>query len=140
MQPTALVNEAFIRMLDRRAPDCQSRSKFYGFAAHPMRQILIDHALAVKRCGQPVHISLEDDLFVSPERDADLIALDDALQRLAALDSRKTKVVELRFLGGLSVEETAQVLNVSEVTVRRDWQFAKAWLLREVCGENVDGP
>ncbi len=137
LQPTALVHEAFLRMVARDAPDCQNRSHFYGVASHLMRQILIDHARtrhAGKRGGGKAHISLEENLVVSPEREADLVALDDALERLSALDPRKTQVVELRFFGGLSVEESAEALKVSEVTVRRDWQFAKAWLVRELGG------
>jgi RNA polymerase sigma factor (TIGR02999 family) len=137
LQPTALVHEAFLRLVARDAPDCQNRSHFYGVASHLMRQILIDHARsrqAGKRGGRKAHISLDEDLVVSRDREADLVALDDALERLAALDPRKTSVVELRFFGGLSVEESAEVLKVSEVTVRRDWQFAKTWLLRELGG------
>ena len=137
LQPTALVHEAFLRMVSRDAPDCQNRSHFYGVASHLMRQILIDHARtrhAGKRGGGKADISLEENLVVSREREPDLVALDDALERLSALDPRKTQVVELRFFGGLSVEESAEVLKVSEVTVRRDWQFAKAWLFRELGG------
>jgi RNA polymerase sigma factor (TIGR02999 family) len=136
LQPTALVHEAFLRLVGRRAPACQNRSQFYGVAAHVMRQILVDQARtrkAAKRGGHAVHLSLEEDLVGSGGgQDFDLMALDEALERLAAVDPRKTKVVEMRFFGGLSVEETADVLNVSEVTVRRDWQFAKAWLLHEL--------
>jgi RNA polymerase sigma-70 factor (ECF subfamily) len=142
LQPTALVHEAFIRLIDRSTPDCQNRSQFYGVAAHLMRQILIDHARtrqAVKRGGHVVRLSLEEDLVVSHERDTDLLALDDALERLAAIDPRRSRMVELRFFGGLSVEETAEVLKVSEKTVRRDWQFTKTWLLRELSGEKRDG-
>ncbi len=142
LQPTALVHEAFLRLIDRSAPDCQNRSQFFAVAAHLMRQILIDHARArraVKRGGHVVRLSLEQDLVVSRERDTDLLALDDALERLAALDPRKSRIVELRFFGGLSVEETAEVLKISEKTVRRDWQFAKTWLLRELGGEKGDG-
>jgi RNA polymerase sigma factor (TIGR02999 family) len=107
-----------------------------------MRQILIDHARtrqAVKRGGHFVHSSLDEDLVVSREREADLVALDEALERLAAIDPRKAKVVEMRYFGGLSVQESAEVLKISEVTVRRDWQFAKTWLLRELRGEKGDG-
>jgi RNA polymerase sigma factor (TIGR02999 family) len=141
LQPTALVHEAFLRLAGR-APDCENRSQFYGIAAHLMRQILIDHARnrqAVKRGSRFVHLSLEEDLVVSHEQDGDLLALDEALERLAAVDPRKSRVVELRFFGGLSLEEAAEVLNVSEKTVRRDWQFAKTWLLRELSGEKGDG-
>jgi RNA polymerase sigma factor (TIGR02999 family) len=142
LQPTALVHEAFLRLLGRDAPDCQNRAEFYGVAARLMRQILIDHARtrqAVKRGGHAVHLSLEEDLVVSAARETDLVALDDALKRLAAVDPRQSQIVELRFFGGLSVEETAEVLKVSKKTVRRDWQFAKAWLLRELSGEKGYG-
>jgi RNA polymerase sigma-70 factor (ECF subfamily) len=101
----------------------------------------VDHARtrqALKRGGPAAHLSLEEDLVVSPERDADLVALDDALERLAAIDPRKSQVVEMRFFGGLSVEEIAEVVKISEKTVRRDWQFAKAWLLHELSGEKGD--
>jgi len=142
LQPTALVHEAFIRLAGH-APDCENRSQFYGVAAHLMRQILIDHARtrrAVKRGGGCEHLSFDGDLVVSPERDADLVALDEALERLSAADPRKARVVELRFFGGLSVQESAEVLNISQVTVRRDWQFAKTWLLRELKSSHDDGP
>jgi len=141
LQPTALVHEAFLRLAGQ-APDCENRSQFYGVAAHLMRQILIDHARtrqAVKRGGRVEHLCLDGELVVSHERDADLVALDEALERLAAVDPRKARVVEMRFFGGLSVQESAEVLNVSEVTVRRDWQFAKTWLLRAISGDKRDG-
>ena len=141
LQPTALVHEAFLRLLGN-APDCENRAQFFGVAAHLMRQILVDHArtrLAAKRGGDVVHLSLEADLVVSHEQEPNLVALDEALERLAAVDPRKARVVELRFFGGLSVEESAEALHVSEVTVRRDWQFAKSWLLRELTGEKGDG-
>jgi RNA polymerase sigma factor (TIGR02999 family) len=142
LQPTALVHEAFLRMVGRRAPDCENRSAFYGVAARVMRQILVDHARtrhALKRGGHAVTLSLEEDVIVTREREIDLVALDEALERLAAIDARKSKVVELRFFGGLSVEEITEVLHISEKTVRREWQFAKAWLLRELGGERSDG-
>jgi RNA polymerase sigma factor (TIGR02999 family) len=144
LQPTALVHEAFLRLVGR-APDCENRSQFYGVAAHLMRQILVDHARtreAAKRGGGSEHLCLDEELVVSLERDTDLtdlVALDEALDRLAAADSRKARVVELRFFGGLSVQESAEVLNVAEKTVRRDWQFAKTWLLRELSREKGDG-
>ena len=140
LQPTALVHEAFLR-LAAGALDCESRSHFFGIAAHLMRQILTDHARtrhAAKRGGHHERISLEGDLVVSPEREASLVALDEALEQLAALDPRKAQVVEMRFFGGLSVEESAEALKVSEVTVRRDWQFAKTWLLRELSRNQGD--
>jgi RNA polymerase sigma-70 factor, ECF subfamily len=139
LQPTALVHEAFLRLAGN-SPECANRSQFYGLAAHLMRQILVDHARtrqAVKRGGRFVRISLDAELVVSPEQHADLVALDEALERLAALDQRKARIVEMRFFGGLSVQESAEALNISEVTVRRDWQFAKTWLLRELSEESV---
>jgi RNA polymerase sigma factor (TIGR02999 family) len=141
LQPTALVHEAFLRLVGN-APNCENRAQFYGVAAHLMRQILVDHARtrqAVKRGGHFVHVSLEDDLVMSQDQEPILVALDEALELLAAVDPRKARVVELRFFGGLSVEESAEALDVSEVTVRRDWQFAKAWLLRELSREKSDG-
>ena len=137
LQPTALVHEVFLRFVGR-APDFKNPSQFYGIAAHLMREILIDHARnrqAAKRRSHFVLLNLNEELVVSRERDADLVALDEALERLAALDPRKARVVEMRFFGGLSVQESAEVLNVSEKTVRRDWQFAKTWLLRELSRE-----
>src|SRR5262249_37313932 len=117
-----------------RMPQCENRSHFYGIAAHLMRQILIDHARTrqvAKRGGSLPRLSLKDDFVVSPELEPNFILLDEALQRLPLVDARKAPVVELQFFGGLSVEESAEVMNVSEVTVRRDCQFAKTWLLRE---------
>jgi RNA polymerase sigma factor (TIGR02999 family) len=142
LQPTALVHDAFLRLVGRRAPDCQNRSAFLGVAARLMRQILIDHARtrrALKRGGPAVRLSLDERLIGSPEQDIGLVALDSALERLAVADPRKSQVVELRFFGGLSVEETAAVLGISEKTVRRDWQFARVWLLRELSREENGG-
>lgn len=142
LQPTALVHEAFIRMIGY-VPDCHNRSEFFGLAARLMRHILVDHARArgadKRGGGQVVRLTLEEDIIGAREQDADLMALDEALVRLAALDPRKAQVVELRFFAGLSVEETAEALTLSDKTVRRDWQFAKAWLLRELSGEKDDG-
>lgn len=138
LEPTALVHEAYLRLVDSSLPDWRSRAHFYGVAAHLMRQILVDHARerdAAKRGGRAVHLSFDEDLALSPEREPDLVALDDALERLAACSPRKAQVVELRFFGGLSEEEIAELLKVSAVTVRRDWQFSKAWLLRELTGK-----
>jgi RNA polymerase sigma factor (TIGR02999 family) len=134
LQPTALVHEAFIR-LSGRTLDCENRSQFYGIAAHAMRQILVDHARArhrMKRGGGLRHLSLNEDLVVAREREGDLVALDEMLEHLAALDPRKARVVEMRFFGGLDIQEIAEALNISGVTVRRDWQFAKSWLLRQL--------
>ena len=141
LQPTALVHEAFLRLAGD-APHCENRSEFYGIAARLMRQILIDYARtrqAVKRGGRFERLDLDGELVASRDREPDLVALDEALERLAALNPRKARVVELRFFGGLSAQESAEVLNVSEVTVKRDWQFARTWLLRELRGDNGDG-
>jgi len=138
LQPTALVHEAYLRLVGNSVPDWESRTHFYGVAARLMRQILVDHAReqhALKRGGQFCHISLAEPLALSPGQEPDLVALNDAIERLAASGPRKAQVVELRFFGGLTEEETAEVLQVSAVTVRRDWQFAKAWLLRELAGK-----
>jgi len=135
LEPTALVHEAYLRLVDSNLPDWRNRTHFYGVAAHLMRQILVDNARernALKRGGGAVHLSLEEHLALSPEQETDLVALDDALERLAACAPRKAQVVELRFFGGLSEDEIAEVLKVSAVTVRRDWQFSKSWLLREL--------
>jgi len=133
LQATALVHEAYLRLVDQHARDLKSRSQFYGIAAHLMRQILVDHARrrnAGKRAGD--HVSLEDSVSFAPERSAGLVALDEALNALEKVDPRKCKAVELRYFGGLSMEETAQALEVSPVTVRRDLRMAESWLYHEM--------
>jgi len=133
LQTSALVNEAYVRLIDQHSVDWQSRTQFFSIASRLMRRILVDHARAhnrVKRGGGALQVSLDEAASVSGERAAELIALDDALSDLAAIDQRKTQVVELRFFGGMSVEEIAAVLKVSAVTVMRDWSTAKAWLKR----------
>ena len=135
LQTTALVNEAYLRLIDSSRVRWQNRAHFFAVSAQLMRRILVDAARSrrkLKRGGDAIHVSLDEALSVSNEPAADLIALDEALTALAAFDGRKSKVVELRFFGGLSVDETAEVLNVSVMTVMRDWSFAKAWLLREL--------
>lgn len=135
LQPTALVHEAYLRLTKLHDVDWQSRSHFFATAATVMRRILVDHARARnanKREGGRDAVSLEEALVVSPARSAQLIALDDALNRLAKLDFRRSKIVELRFFGGLSEEEIGEVLGVSARTVKRDWRVAKAWLYNEV--------
>jgi len=135
LQTTALVNEAYLRLIDQRQVRWQNRAHFFGVSAQLMRRILVDLARArhyLKRGGEARQVELDEALVISPERDADLVALDDALQALAAFDPRKAQVVELRFFGGLSVAETAEVLQISTDTVTRDWQAAKAWLYREM--------
>jgi RNA polymerase sigma factor (TIGR02999 family) len=140
LQTTALVNEAYMRLVDYKGMQWQNRAHFFAVSAQVMRRILVDHARRrnLKRGGGVQHVSLEDTAIVGGDRAADLIALDDALNELAKLDARKAEVVEMRFFGGLSVEETAEVLKVSPVTVMRDWRTAKAWLYREL-GGTTDG-
>jgi RNA polymerase sigma factor (TIGR02999 family) len=141
LQTTALVNEAYMRLVDYKGMRWQNRAHFFAVSAQLMRRILVDHARRrnLKRGGGVQHVSLEQTAIMGPDRAADLVALDDALDTLARLDPRKVQVVEMRFFGGLSVEETAEVLKVSPVTVMRDWSTAKAWLYRELTGGTTDG-
>ena len=135
LQPTALVHEAYLRLADQTATPWQSRAHFFALAAQVMRHVLIDHARARrtgKRGGHVARIALEDALLAPARRDVDLVALDDALKALAGVDERKSQIVEMRFFGGLEIEETAEVLGVSTATVRREWTLAKAWLRREM--------
>jgi RNA polymerase sigma factor (TIGR02999 family) len=135
LQPTALVNEAYLRLVDQRSPNWQNRSHFFGVAARLMRQILVDHARrknAGKRAGAMV--PFEEAVSFQQERGSDLVALDLGLRALEKLDQRKCKVVELRYFGGLSMEEIAQVLDVSAVTIRRDLRMAEAWLHNQMRG------
>jgi RNA polymerase sigma factor (TIGR02999 family) len=137
LQTTALVNEAYLRLIGARNVQWESRAHFFAIAARLMRRILVDYARSrnyVKRGGAAQRVSLEDAAVFSAERAPDLVALDDALDALAKIDERKGRVVELRFFGGLSVEETARVLGVSPETVLRDWRLAKSWLLHELDG------
>jgi RNA polymerase sigma-70 factor (ECF subfamily) len=135
LQTTALVNEAYVRLFDCRELDWQDRAHFYAVCAQLMRRILIDIARSnhyQKRGGGAPHVALEEALGASQQQSADIVALNDALGGLEAMDARKSRVVELRFFGGLSVDETAVVLKVSKETVARDWRLAKSWLLREL--------
>ena len=134
LQTTALVNEAYMRLVDYTRMQWQDRAHFFAVSAQLMRRILVDHARRhnLKRGGAVPHVSLDDAASVAGEAPTDLVALDDALNALAQLDPRKARVVEMRFFGGLSVEETAVVLSVSPITVMRDWNSAKAWLYREL--------
>jgi RNA polymerase sigma-70 factor, ECF subfamily len=137
LQTTALVNEAFLRLIDLRRIQWQDRAHFLALSARLMRRVLVDHARSrnyQKRGGGAPTVTLDDALVSARERGADLVALDDALEDLGRVDIRKSQVVELRFFGGLSVDETAEALNVSVETVQRDWRFAKVWLLREISG------
>lgn len=137
LQTTALVNEVYLRLVDVQNVNWQNRAHFLAICARMMRRILTDFARArigLRRGGKLVHLSLEEGLAVSAEMNADVVALDHALERLATFDLRKSQVVELRFFGGLRVEDAAEVLKVSPDTVMRDWSFAKVWLLRELRG------
>ena len=142
LQATALVNEAYLRLIDWKEVRWQNRAHFFSLSARLMRHILVDFARSrgyAKRGGGQRRISLEDASTVSPGSGADLIEVDRALSRLNDVDPRKSQIVELRFFGGLSVKETAEVLKVSPDTVMRDWKLAKVWLLREISGRKADG-
>jgi RNA polymerase sigma factor (TIGR02999 family) len=141
LQTTALINEAYLRLAGAAPVDWEGRNHFFAIAARMMRRILVDYARARrsrKRGGPDRPFPLDEELLVADPRHRDLVSLDEALQALAAVDERKARVVELRYFGGLSVEETAQVLKVSPRTVKGDWQFAKVWLLREMRREGPD--
>ena len=141
LQSAALVNEAYLKLIGERQMDWQNRAHFFAVAAQIMRLILVDYARARnrdRRGGGAQRVSLDDALAIVNEQSAELVALDDALNSLAAFDARKSKVAELRFFGGLSVEETAEVLHVSPITVMREWRLAKAWLYRELNREVSD--
>jgi RNA polymerase sigma factor (TIGR02999 family) len=141
LQTSALVNEAYLRLVDSSHVRWQNRAHFFAVSAQLMRRILVDFARSrhnLKRGGAARQVSLDEVLLVSHESSADLVALDEALKTLASLDARQSQVVELRFFGGLSVEEVAEVLHVSEGTVRRDWSMAKVWLYRELSNEEDD--
>lgn len=140
LQTTALVNEAYLRLVDFKRMRFKDRAHFFAVSAQLMRRILVDHARRrnLKRGAGMQHISLEEVNVLGLEREANLVMLDDAMLALAQFDSRKARVVELRFFGGLSVEETAEVLNVSSITVMRDWTTARAWLYREMGGMSVE--
>jgi RNA polymerase sigma-70 factor (ECF subfamily) len=135
LRPTALVHEAYLRLVDQKNPNWQNRSHFFGVAARLMRQILVDHARrrqAGKRAGSKNRVSLEEAFSFQQERSRDLVALDNGLNTLEKLDARKCRAVELRYFGGLSMDEIARVLDVSPVTVRRDLRMAEAWLHHEM--------
>ena len=141
LQTTALVNEAYLRLVDYKRMQWQDRAHFFAVSAQLMRRILVEHARRqnLKRGAGVPHVSLDEASMVGGERSADLVALDDAMNDLARLDTRKVQVVEMRFFGGLSVDETAEVLKVSPVTVRRDWSTAKVWLYGALTGRTGDG-
>lgn len=142
LQATALVNEAYLRLINAKNVAWHDRAHFLAVAARVMRRILVDHARSrhyQKRGGDVVRVSMDEALVVAAEPDQDFVAIDEALTALALVDGRKSQVVEMRFFGGLTVEETAEALQVSRDTVKRDWKIAKLWLLRELRGDKHDG-
>jgi RNA polymerase sigma factor (TIGR02999 family) len=142
LQTTALIHEAFLKLVNQSEKQWQNRAHFFGVAAQAMRAILVDYARSrryAKRGGGARAVALDEAATVSQERAAELVALDDALKALSQIDPRKSRVVEMRHFGGLSVEETAEVLKVSPDTVMRDWRLAKTWLRRELSGGRPDG-
>lgn len=138
LQTTALVNEAYLRLINQNRVRWQNRVHFFSVAARIMRRILLNYARdrgRIKRGGGALHVSLSEVAVMSPEKSAEMVALDAALTKLEEFDERKSRVVELRYFGGLSVEETAHVLGVSQMTVMREWKAAKAWIVREMKNE-----
>jgi RNA polymerase sigma factor (TIGR02999 family) len=135
LQSTALVHEAYLRLVDQRDVNWQNRSHFFGIAAQMMRRVLVDHARAhnaAKRGSGGIKVTLDEGLLAAEQRDVNVIALDEALTKLAEIDPQQTRIVELRFFAGLSIEETAELLKISPATVKRDWAMAKAWLYGEM--------
>jgi RNA polymerase sigma-70 factor (ECF subfamily) len=142
LQTSALLNEAFLRLVEQKNVQWQNRAHFFGIAAQMMRRILVDHARSrsyAKRGGGTRNLSLDEALIVSDARNEEVVNIHEALERLTEFDARKGQIIELRFFGGLSIEETANVLGVSQGTVMRDWTLAKAWLRREMSPESVGG-
>ncbi|CAA9336003.1 Gll4071 protein [uncultured Microcoleus sp.] len=140
LQTSALVNEAFVKLVDQREVRWRNRSHFFALSAQIMRRILINHArdrLAQKRGGGAEHIEFEDAVILTKEKSAELIALDEALEKLAEFDKTKSRIVELRYFGGMTLEETAEALGIAPITVSVNWRLAKAWLAREIRGQKV---
>ncbi|HKR60856.1 MAG TPA: sigma-70 family RNA polymerase sigma factor [Pyrinomonadaceae bacterium] len=138
LQTTALIHEAYIRLVDQKNVHWQNRAHFFGIAAQLMRRILVDHARTKKRAkrgGSDIRVTFNDANVMGQSKDLDIVALDEALEHLATIDEQQSRIVELRFFSGLTVEETAEVLGISPATVKRDWSMAKAWLHRELSGE-----
>ena len=141
LQTSALINEAYVKLVDRRNVQWQNRAHFFAVSAQVMRHILIDHARSrhyAKRGAGARKISLDETAVLSDQRAADLVALDDALNALAQIDPRKSRIIELRFFGGLSIEETAEIMKIAPVTVTREWRAARAWLRREMSSNESD--
>ncbi len=142
LQPTALVHEAYLKLIDQRRIDWQGRTHFFAIGAQAMRRILVDHARArsrLKRGGDAQRVALTDDLTLSNRNDVDLLAVDEVLEKLAKLDPRQASLVELRFFGGLTMDEVARMLQISKRTAEAEWTMARAWLRRELSGEDSDG-
>ena len=140
LQTTAIINEAYLRLVDNTKPSWQNRSHFVAAAAKLMRRIMVDHARerhTLKRGGGALKVTLDEAAFVTESRSDELLALDEALEGLAALDPRKSQIVELRYFGGLTIDETAEFLKLSQRTVEREWTMAKAWLYRALRGEDI---
>jgi RNA polymerase sigma factor (TIGR02999 family) len=138
LQTTALIHEAYVRLVDQRNVQWQNRAHFFGIAAQMMRRILVDHARTKKRAkrgGSNIKVSLDDATVAVKGQNLDVVAIDEALSRLSKIDEQQSRVVELRFFSGLTVEETAEVMGISPATVKRDWSMAKAWLHRELSGD-----
>ena len=141
LQTTALIHEAYLRLIDQRSVAWQNRAQFFGIAAQLMRRILVDHARMkhrAKRGGSNIRVSLADAEAFAKNQELDVVALNEALEKLERIDEQQSKIVELRFFSGLTVEETAAVLNISPATVKRDWRMAKAWLHREISAEDEE--
>ncbi|MBI4474413.1 MAG: sigma-70 family RNA polymerase sigma factor [Acidobacteria bacterium] len=139
LQATALVNDAYIRLVDQKRVNWQNRAHFFGAAAEIIRRVLVDHARArgrLKRGGNALKVSLNDEINAAEPVRLDVVALDDALSQLAKLDPQQERIIELRFFAGLSIEETAEALNISPATVKRDWATARAWLYREMASRS----
>ena len=141
LDATALVHEAYLRLADQHKLHWQHRAQFFGVAAQMMRRVLVDHArrhMAAKRGGSRAKLTLDDGVIAAGEKSVDVAALDEALTRLSRFDPQQCRIVELRYFGGLTIEETASVVGISPATVKRDWTVAKAWLRREITGEDTD--
>jgi RNA polymerase sigma factor (TIGR02999 family) len=141
LQPTALVHEAYLRLIEQHSVDWRNRAHFFGLAAEMMRRILVNYALkrqAAKRGGHVTRLALDDAVSFAEQREVDLVLLDEALRRLAVIDPQQSRIVELRFFGGLTIEEVAEALLISDSTVKREWRVARAWLYQQISGASPD--
>jgi RNA polymerase sigma factor (TIGR02999 family) len=141
LQPTALVHEAYLRLIEQHSVDWRNRAHFFGLAAEMMRRILVNYALkrqAAKRGGHVTRLALDDAVSFAEQREVDLVLLDEALRRLAVIDPQQSRIVELRFFGGLTIEEVAEALGISDSTVKREWRVARAWLYQQISGASPD--